>query len=137
MTKATTAPNPNYAPPMDAAVIHAIGRVGAAIWDGEASTMWWGDWSHDPAFRALLAKLGAKSFSEAQPIEEIFTPAEIEALKKKHGSVDVNWQRAAAVKKAMGEGDRTLDEAVKRLGGAWKRTQIYMDKSALEGAQKQ
>lgn len=134
MTKATTAPNPNYAPPMPQEIIKAIGRVGAGIWDGE-STMWWGDWSHDPAFRALLTKLGAKSFSEAQPIEQIFTPAEIEALKKKHGSVDVNWQRAAAVKKAMGEGCDTKTKLVERLGDAWGGTQLSMDKSALEWAQ--
>jgi hypothetical protein len=117
--------NPNYVPAMNAVMSRS--RAETARFYPETNMIEWGDWSRD-APRAEID-------DELRPLNEVFTPEEIEALKRSHGSANVNWQRAAAVKKAMGEGFDTISKLEERFKGTWKKTQISIDKAALVEAQ--
>lgn len=130
----TKAANPNYLPPIGEEVRKAIDKVGTGLWDKDRSTMWWGNWSPDPDYLVLIRKLGMTVGQDA-PISDVFTRAEIDALKRSHGSANVNWKRAAAVKKAIGEGFDTISKLEERFKGTWKKTQISIDKAALVEAQ--
>lgn len=135
VTKGT---NPNYVPPDVAfkAVFEGTkDRLGTAVWDDEGKNVWWGAWPQCPEWVAIMR---ARSLSpEGLQPPSTFTAAEMEALKRKHGTADVEWRRAAAVKAQMQKGMTTIDAVAAALCPTWGRTQISLDLAALKAANNQ
>jgi len=132
VTKGT---NPNYVPPEVAfeAVFEGIkNRLGVAVWDDKGKNVWWGAWPKCPEWVAIM-KARNMNTEEVEP-QSAFTPPEMEALKKKHGTADVEWRRAAAVKAQMQKGVTTIDAVAAALYPTWGRTQISLDLAALKSA---
>lgn len=132
VTKGT---NPNYVPPDVAfkAVFEGVkDRLGLAVWDDEGKNVWWGAWPQCPEWVAIM-KARNISTEDVEP-KSVFTAAEMEALKKKHGTADVEWRRAAAVKAQMQRGVTTIDAITAALYPTWGRTQISLDLAALKAA---
>jgi hypothetical protein len=127
--------NPNYVPPDVAfkAVFEGLKyRLGAGVWDDEGKNVWWGDWPQCPEWVAIM-KARNMNIGGAEP-QTTFTAAEVEALKKKHGTADVDWRRAAAVKGQMQNGVTTIEAVAAALSPTWGRTQISLDLAALKAA---
>ena len=135
VTKGT---NPNYVPPDVAfkAVFEGTkDRLGAAVWDDEGKNVWWGAWPQCPEWVAIMKARNMNT--DEQTPQSTFTAAEMEALKKRHGTTDVEWRRAAAVKAQMQRGVTTIGAVAAALYPTWGRTQISLDLAALKAANNQ
>lgn len=116
-------------------VVRAIGQMGRGVWSQDGSMAFWGDWRECPEWVEIMS--GAKAIEDVQSPEQAFTPAEMAALKKKHGTAEVNWDRALAVKRLISKGTDTVDTVAAALSTYFGRTQLSKDLAALKAANNQ
>lgn len=126
----TKGSNPAYISP-EASAQALISRIGKVVWSRDKTMAWWGAWPECPEW--VEAVEGANAIEPNWKIEEVFTAAEIVELKKTHGTTDVNWERAKAVKKCLIDGYGSISQAVSVLP-TFGRTQISKDLAALKAA---
>ena len=126
----TTGTNPAYISP-EANAQALISRIGKVVWSKDKTMAWWGAWPECPEW---VEAVGGVNVSESDwMVEDVFTDAEISELKKAHGTTDVNWERAKAVKKAFEDGFDTVNSVASALP-SFGRTQISKDLAALKAA---
>ncbi len=126
----TTGKNPAYITP-EASAKALISSLGKAVWSKAGDMVFWGNWHGYPEWEEAVG--GTNTVEADWEIKDVFTAAETAELKKTHGTADVNWQRAKAVKKALEDGFDTVNSVASALP-SFGRTQISKDLAALKAA---